>query len=368
MNGDAGSTVFSELQSTSREYGESLARMSSPWLPGRLNVIGLDAPGLTMLRVGPGAIPPVNPSRQSSCVSKASSLSSRFVVPCTALMPSPRRANVAQAVHVSLSAQRLGRSDDPVAGVDEPGITALHLQPVGDVLDGAEVPAAVPGPVQVRVEPVLVDQVPVQIPEGRRPAVAEAVREGERRPVEPAAGLDAVVRERLDLHVPGVRPRPDARAVPVVLEEGVRPHPTRLVRVVERRVEQHRDGVVVAPALARLLVAGEAVDRRAAREAVRDPVPVLVDDDPVLEVPVPDAGMVRVLAHRSRGGAGGDRVANGRAVGRGDARDGNVRHGGGLRSRSGRRPSFRRRTSTPSPRSPRPAWPCRRSGNRCCRR
>ncbi len=236
-----------------------------------------------------------------------------------------------------LTAERLRRGHDRTAGDHEARAAALELQPVGDVLDRAEVPTRVPGPVQVRVEPVLVDEIPVEIPQGRCPAVAEAVRQRKAGPVEPAAGLDAVVRERLDRHVPRVRPGPDAGSVPIGLEEGVRPHPARLVRIVERRVEQHRDGEVVAPALARLLVAGEAVDRRAACEAVRDPVPVLVDDDPVLEVAVADPGMVRVLAHGSGGGAGGDRRPDRVPVRLGDARDRNVRHGGRLRSRQDRR-------------------------------
>ena len=97
-----------------------------------------------------------------------------------------------------------------------------------------------------------------------------------------------------------VRPRPDAVALPVRLEEGVRPHAARALRVVERGVEHGRDGDVVAPALARLLVAAEAVDGGTAGEAVREPVAVLVVDDPVLEVAVPDPRAPRGLADGAR--------------------------------------------------------------------
>ena len=211
----------------------------------------------------------------------------------------PHRAGV-------LAAEDLRRGDDRAAGDDETGAAALHLQAVDHVLEGPVVAARVPRLVDVRVEPVLVDQVPVEIPEHGCPAVAEAVRQGQRRAVEPAARLEAVVRERLDRHVARVWPRTNAGAVAVVLEERVRAHPARLVRIVQRRIEQERDGEVVAPALARLLVPAQAVDTRAAGEPVRDAVGVLVDDDAVLEVAVADPRVIRVLADGSGRRTGGD--------------------------------------------------------------
>ena len=134
------------------------------------------------------------------------------------------------------------------------------------------------------------------------------------RAVQPAVRLDAVVGERLDVHVARVRPRADAGAVAVGLEERVRAHAARLIRVVESRVEERRDGDVVAPALARLLVAAQAVDPGAAGQAVGEAVPVLVEDDPVLEVAVADARVGRVLADGRRSApaaSGPDRVAVG---------------------------------------------------------
>ena len=64
---------------------------------------------------------------------------------------------------------------------------------------------------------------------------------------------------------------------------------------------------------------------------------VLVEDDPVLEVAVADAGMRRVLAHGAGHVAGGDGGADGIAVGLGDAghRDGG--RGGGERAGQDRR-------------------------------
>ena len=190
-------------------------------------------------------------------------------------------------MQVSSPPSAVRRRDDRAAGDDEAGAAALHLQAVDHVLDGPVVAARVPGAVHVRVEPVLVDQVPVQVPQRGGPAVAEPVRERERGPVQPPVRLDAVVGERLDRHVARVGARADAGAVAVVLEEHVRAHAARLVRVVQCRVERERDREVVAPSLARLLVAGEAVHGlRTAREAVGDAVPVLVDDDPAVEVAV----------------------------------------------------------------------------------
>ena len=111
------------------------------------------------------------------------------------------------------------------------------------------------------------------------------------------------------------------------------PEATRLVGIVERRVEQHRDREVVAPPLARLLAAGQAVDTRAAREAVRNAMAVLVDDDPVLQVSVADARVIRMLANRSGRRSGRDGRPDRVPVGLRDARDGDRRRSRRQRAR-----------------------------------
>ena len=121
--------------------------------------------------------------------------------------------------------------------------------------------------------------------------------------------------------------------MPVGLEERIRAEPTRLVGIVERRVEQHRDREVVAPPLARLLAAGQAVDPRAARQAVRNAMAVLVDDDPVLQVSVADARVIRMLANRSGRRSGRDGGPDRVPVGLRDARDGDRRRSRRQRAR-----------------------------------
>src|SRR5919106_724174 len=104
----------------------------------------------------------MKPRRQSGCVSNASSLSLRFVVPCTALWPSPRRADETQTGHASRSAmprretpgEGVRRRDDGAARDYEAGEAPLQLHALDHVLDGAVVAAAVPVAVHVRVEAV----------------------------------------------------------------------------------------------------------------------------------------------------------------------------------------------------------------------
>ena len=132
--------------------------------------------------------------------------------------------------------------DDRVARDHQAGTTALQLQAVDHVLQRAVVAARIPGPVEVRVEPVLVDQVPRHVPQRRGPAVAEAVRQRQRRAVQPARWLDRVVRERLLLHVARVRARTQAVARAVGLVERVRHQAARALGLVQARVEQERVG------------------------------------------------------------------------------------------------------------------------------
>ena len=74
-----------------------------------------------------------------------------------------------------LPAQCLSGGDDCVSCDDEPRGATLELEPVDHVLKRTVVAARVPGAVDVRVEAVLVDQVPIQVPEHGRPPVADAV-------------------------------------------------------------------------------------------------------------------------------------------------------------------------------------------------
>ena len=74
-----------------------------------------------------------------------------------------------------LPAQCLSGADDCVSCVDEPRVAALELETVDHVLKRTVVAARVPGAVDVRVEAVLVDQVPIQVPQHGRPPMADAV-------------------------------------------------------------------------------------------------------------------------------------------------------------------------------------------------
>jgi hypothetical protein len=244
----------------------------------------------------------------------------RAVAEATARERGPDRALVAAA---ALG----GARDDRVTSDHEARAAALQLEAVDDVLQRAQVAALVPRAVQVRVEPVLVDQVPGHVPQHRLPAVAEAVRQRERGAVQPAVGLDRVIRERLGLHVARVRPGADARGVAAGLEERIRARAALALGVVQARVEQQGHAQVVAPALARLLVARQAVlGLRAAGETVRDAMAVLVDDDVARDVTVADPGVRRVLAQvagrrRAGGDQGLDRVAVGLVDGHGRDHD-----------------------------------------------
>ena len=100
MSSAPGVTVRSVWQSTCREYGELLREDVEAAIASavELHLDGLAVDRIEGRRVGHTA---KKPSRQSGCVSKASLLSSRAVVPCTALKPRPRRANEAHRVQVS---------------------------------------------------------------------------------------------------------------------------------------------------------------------------------------------------------------------------------------------------------------------------
>ena len=80
-----GVTVARVVQSIWREYGLFLVAMSSPLNPAStLNLKGTSVPDTTVVISGPGGTFS-KPRRQSGCVSNASELSPRAVVPWTAL-------------------------------------------------------------------------------------------------------------------------------------------------------------------------------------------------------------------------------------------------------------------------------------------
>ena len=134
-------------QSTFLEKGELLASTSSPVYSSAVNLSGTASPASTSFSAPYGCVTGLwKPRRQSGCVSNASLLSSRFVVPCTALNPRPRRANDAQTVQVSspslsrsaeaMIASRATTSPGPQPCILRPSITywmARLLPPVSHV-------------------------------------------------------------------------------------------------------------------------------------------------------------------------------------------------------------------------------------------